>query len=141
MREHILESGAPVLDVGLRRTLPRHEVECLAIGGRRIAIGKGSRKFGNADLSRRRQRSRSKVGQIDDRILRKASRRSTPGERYSAVEAKEIQAAKVVFDGRAIRYAVPAAQHKILLDLVSQADTRPQFFEIPVLERVAVITG
>ena len=141
MREQILESGAPVLDVGLRRTIPRHEVKCLSIGGRRITIGKSSRKSGNTDLSRRWQRSRSKVGQIDDRILREASSGSTPGERYAAVEAKEIQAAKVVFDGCAIRYAVAAAEHEILLDLVSKADTRAQLFEIPVLEGVAVNAG
>src|SRR5207253_6660180 len=127
--------------VGLRRTLPRHEVECLSIGGRRITIGKSSRKSGNTDLSRRRQRSRSEGGHIDDRILRKACRGSTPGERYAAVEAKEIQAAKVVYDGCAIRYAVAAAEHEILLDLVSKADTRPQFFEIPVREGGAVNTG
>ena len=97
-----------------------------------------SRKSGNTDLSRCRQRSRSKVGQVDDRILRKASSGSTSGERYAAVEAKEILAAKVVFDGCSIRYTVAAAEHEILLYLVSKADTRPQFFEVPILERITV---
>src|SRR6266436_130314 len=141
MGQLILQSGAPILGIRLCRSIPGPEVECLSIRRGRVTIGECSRKCGNTDLSLRGQGSGRKRCPIDNRILSEPGWGLSLGKRHSAVEAKEVLTAEVVLDRRTVRNSVTSTKHQVLVELVGKTDARPEFFEVPVLEGVAVDAG
>src|SRR5205823_5893585 len=64
----VLEARAPVLDIGLGQGILGEEVEAIAVGRRRIAIGKRPGEVWQAYPGVRRQWSADKLGQVSYRV-------------------------------------------------------------------------